>query len=277
MWVYTMDSLENLEGSLEPVEYLARSPSRLEVLDAIHEESRTRNELKEMTDVSRVTLSRLLGNFEDRGWIERRNGRYETTSIGSFVVTELTGLLANIETVDHLDGVMEWLPTEEFDFDLTCLRDAEVSTSSWGDHTAQIRHVAESIPGSDRIVATASGVSREVVDALWETTVDGDTWFEGIYDTTALDVVRTDAELRQQHRDMLASGTTDCLLYEGDEEPLPMLMTCDDTVILCGHDEDGPPPGTLETTDERVRSWAESYFDAIRAESTPLDRDVFRD
>jgi predicted transcriptional regulator len=270
-----MGSIENLEGSLEPVEYLARSPSRLEVLDAIHQDPRTRTELKELTDVSRVTLSRILANFEDRGWIERTNGGYEATSRGSFVATELTGLLANIQTLDHLDGVMEWLPTEEFDFELTCLRDADVSTSSWGDHTAQIRHVAESIPGSDRIVATASGVSRDVIDALWETTVNGDATFEALLDTTALEIIRADEELRRQVREMIGSGTTDWLLYEGEKEPLPMLMTCDDTVILCGHDEDGPPPGTLETTDEAVRSWAESYFDAVRADARPLDADAF--
>ncbi len=272
-----MDPLENLEGPLEPIEYLARSPSRLAVLDAIHGESRTRKELKEMTDISRVTLSRILANFEDRGWIERRNGQYEATSKGSFVATELTGLLSNIETLDHLDGVMEWLPTDEFDFPLTCLGDADVSTSSWGDHTAQIRHVAETIPGSDRIMATASGVSRVVVDALWETTVNDDASFEALLDTTALAIIRSDAGLRQQFREMTESGTTHCRLYEGVKEPLPMIMTCDDTVILCGHDEDGPPPGTLETTDERVRLWAESYFDTIRLESTPIDPDVFRD
>lgn len=270
-----MESLEDIETPLEPVEYLTRSPSRVGVLDAIQEEPRTRNELKEITDVSRVTLSRILSSFEDRGWIERTNGRYETTPEGAFVATELTGLLANIETLDHLDGVMRWLPIEEFDFDLTCLRDAEVATSSWGDHTAQIRRVAELIQGSDRITATASGVSRDVVDALWESTVSGDASFEGILDATALDIVRSDAAMRKQVRDILETGA-DILRYEGDEEPLLMLTVCDDTVILCGHDEDGPPPGTLDTTDETVRSWAESYFDGVRAESTPVDPDVFR-
>lgn len=45
------------------------------VLGANRDELRSRNELKKMTDVSRVTLSRILGKFEDREWIERTNGR----------------------------------------------------------------------------------------------------------------------------------------------------------------------------------------------------------
>lgn len=270
-----MNSLENIETPIEPVEYLARSPSRLAVLGAIQEEPRTNNDLKEMTDVSRVTLSRILANFEDRGWVERTNGKFEATSKGSYVTSELVGLLANIDTLNRLDGVMEWLPIEEFDFDLACLQDAEVSTSSWGDHTAQIRHVAENIPGSDRIIATASGVSQEVVDALWGATVEGETKLEAILDTTALEIVCSNAEIRGQFKDMLDSGTTDCLLYEGEYEPLLMVMVCDDTVILCGHDENGPPPGTLETTNEVVRSWAEEYADSVGKDARTLNSDSF--
>lgn len=113
--------------------------------------------------------------------------------------------------------------------------------------------MADLIRGSDRIVATASGVSRDVVEALRETTVDGDASFGAIFDATALDIVRSDPELRRQHREMIEDGA-EILLYEGDKEPLLMVMVCDDIVILCGHDEDGPPPGTLDTTDETVRS-----------------------
>lgn len=265
-----------MPSSLEHIEYLSRSPSRVQVLDAIHEAPQSQRDLRELTDVSRVTLSRTLANFEDRGWVERTNGVYETTPEGAYVATEVTRLLSNLDAAASLDGVMAWLPTDEFDFPLTCLREAEVSTSSWGDHTAQIRHVAEHIPGSDRIEATASGVSREVVDALWEATVNGDTSFEAILDTTALDIIRTDADLREQHREMIGAGAK-VRRYEGDRAPLLMVMVCDDTVILCGHDEDGPPPGTLESTHEQVRSWAETYIDAVRDDARPLGDEAFTD
>lgn len=272
-----MASLDDLEAQIEPVEYLARSPSRLRVLESINEAPRSRRDLKEITDVSRVTLSRVLSNFEDRGWVERTNGDYEITSEGSFVATELAQLIGNMRTLEHLDGAMRWLPVEAFDFDLACLQDAEVSTADWGNHTAQIRAVADTIYGSERIVATASGVSLGVVEALRDVTVAGDASLEALVDDTAIDIVAGDPELRRLHREMLAGGDVDVLRYEGDRVPLLMLTVCDDTVILCGHDEDGPPPGTLETTDETVRAWAEDYFETIREESTPIDPAVFED
>lgn len=272
-----MASLDNLEAQIEPVEYLARSPSRLTVLQSINEERRSRRELKELTDISRVTLSRVLSNFEERGWIARTSGDYEITAEGAFVATELTRLIGNMRTLEHLDGAMAWLPVEAFDFDLACLANADVATADWGNHTAQIRAVADTIYGADRIVATASGVSHDVVAALRDVTVDGDASLEVMFDDTAVDIVAGDPELRQLHREMLDSGDVDVLRYDGDRVPLLMLTVCDDTVILCGHDEDGPPPGTLETTDETVRAWAEGYFDSIREESSPIDPAVFDD
>lgn len=263
-------SVENIEGQLETVEFLSRSPARVKVLDAIQEESRTRRELKGLTDVSRVTLSRILANFEDRGWINRTNGKYEINPEGEFVATELTQLLENMEMAEELDGAMQWLPIKEFDFDLCRLRDGKVTTADWGDHTAQIRRVADIIRGSDRIIGTASGVSRDVLNAVWETTVKDDSSFEGILDTTALDIVSSDPEIEKQFLDVMETGA-EIHRYEGDKEPLIMLMICDDTVILCGHDQDGPPPGMFETTDERIRSWAESYFRSIRKDSVEMD------
>lgn len=269
-----MARIDDIEPPLEAVEYLARSPSRVRVLDALYEAPKERHELAEVTDVSRVTLSRILANLEGRDWIERTNGRYEATERGAFVAAELTRLLANMETFEELDGAMEWLPTEQFDFDLTRLRDAEVTTSSWSDHTASIRRVADVIREADRIRGTASGVSREVLGALRDATVEGDGSFEAVLDATALDIVRADTGLRRQLREIVESGNAEVSRYDGDD-PLLMVMVCDDTVQVCGHDEEGPPPGTLETTDEAVRSWAESYFESVRADAHPLDADSF--
>lgn len=270
-----MERLKEIEQPLEPIEYLVRSPSRLGVLDAIEDEPRTRNDLKEMVDVSRVTLSRILSNFEDREWIERTNGEYEVTPKGAFVATELNDLLTNIETLDRLDESTRWLPIDAFDFDLRCLRDANVASSSWGDHTAQIRRVAQLIQGSERIIATASGVSRDVLQSIRDAVVTDGASFEGVYDTTALDIVRARPELYQPHVDIIEAGG-DIYRYEGNEEPILLVTVCDDTVILCGHDDDGAPPGTLDSTNENVRSWAESYYERIRSESTQIGPAAFR-
>lgn len=102
-----MTSATHLEWPLETVEFLARSPSRVRVLEAIQEDPRTRNELKDLTDVSRFTLSRTLADFEDRGWIVRSGQRYELTGKGGLVSSELKTLLSNLAAAEELDGVLD--------------------------------------------------------------------------------------------------------------------------------------------------------------------------
>lgn len=275
LWLYgILYHTQAMHSSLDDVAFLASSPNRVEVLDFIGTAPRTRDELKESIDVSRVTLSRILSELEERSWIERANHRYETTPRGAFVAAEFMQLLANMDAAEELDDVLAWLPTDLFGFDIECLRDAEIVTPSQSDHTAAIRRVAGAAHDADWVHATATGVSREVIDAFRDLTIDRGGSLELILSAEAVDVVRTDAGLRHQFRGVLESGRATVYRYDGDDPVLMVLVTNDD-VLLCGHDEEGPPPGTIETTDGMVRKWATSYFESLRASARPLGIEAF--
>lgn len=269
-----MDITEDIEQSLEPVEYLTRSPTRIRILDALDKDARTRDELLEVTDVSRFTVSRTLAEFEDRGWIRRSGDVYELTGEGSFVTSELTSLLSNLAVTSKLDGTLDWLQTDEFDFDIVHLQDATVYTPSKTNHTAHIRAPAEAVRNADRVRSTVTGVAHEMIEAVWESTVNGNLQLAGVIDDQTFSAIRTDDDLFELVREMLQSGDVDLYRYDG-EDPLVMLLICDDTVMLCGHDEDDPAPGTIESEDTVVRSWATSYFEATRSKALPLDAGSF--
>lgn len=264
-----MDEVEDFEGAIEAVEHLARSPHRIRVLNTLYRGSRTRDELKELTDVSRFTLSRTLGEFEDRNWIVRSGQHYELTGHGALISSELGSLLSNLDVAAKLDGNLEWLPIQAFDFDLGRLRDATVYTPSRTDHTAHIRLVAEAVRAAEQVRGTVTGVSYEIMEAGWDSTVNGDLAVAGILDEPTVAAIQADEELADMLHEMIT--TADARLYRFDGAgPLVMHVVCEEIVYMCGHDEDGPAPGTVETDDPGVSSWAESYFERIRAESTPL-------
>lgn len=144
---------------LDDVEFLVRSTNRLDVLDAIRTAPRSRDELREDTDVSRVTLSRILADFEDRRWIARRNGHYESTPEGTVVAAEVGRLFGNLAAVDALGPTLRWLPTERFDFELGRLAGAEVMVPDGHDLTAQIRWVSGRIAEANRVRAVATWVA----------------------------------------------------------------------------------------------------------------------
>lgn len=270
---------EDVTGSgtrraLDDVEFLARSDSRVAVLDLVRTAPRSRDDLKEATAVSRVTLSRILREFEERGWLARRDGEYEATPRGAFVAAEFTRLLDDVEAANDLDGALRWLPTEAFGFPLGCIADAEIVTPSRSDHTAAIRRVSAAVDRAEWVHGTATGVSREVIDALRDLTVERGGSLRMVLGPEAVEVIRTDAGLRHRFHEVLDAGDAAIARYAGDRPVLMVLLT-DQEVLLCGHDEDGPPPGTVVTADETVRGWAAAYFESRRAESAPLDPATF--
>lgn len=257
--------------ALEAIEFLARSPHRVAVLGALADAPRTRHELKELADVSRVTIARLLEDLEERGWLVHDDGQYEATARGRVVSREVARLRANLQVSDRLDDALRWLPVEEFEFDLARLHDADVlRAETWESQTEAIRHAASLAEGTDAIRGTAIGFSHEVVDTIRDMVVDRDGTFEAVVDETAFGMIRDDEGLRDRFQDILAAEGGALYHYQG-ARPLHMVMRFDDIAVICGHVDEGPPPGTLESRDERVHAWAKSYFESALAESEPVD------
>lgn len=261
------------QDTVEDIEFLARSPHRATVLEALAEGPRTRHDLKERADVSRITVRRLLDDLAERGWITHDEGQYEATPKGRVVAREFGRLQANLETASTLDDALQWLPTEAFDFDLARLEDADVlRASSWQDHTASVTHAVGLVEDATAMRGTAIGFTHEVVDVIRELTVSGEGTFEAVVDEPTLAFVRDDPGLRDRFRAIIESGNGALYRYTG-ETPLHMVMRFDETTVICGHVDEGPPPGTLETDDPVVLDWARAYFEAALEQSEPVAAD----
>lgn len=259
-----------MKSPLDDVKFLLRSSNRVEILEAVTESPRTPHGLREVTGASRMTINRILDDLEDRGWISHENGQWESTYQGRIIRNEFTRLLSNLAVAGNLDDALTWLPTEAFDFDLAHLQDATVlHTSSWEDHTGVVEHVADMVSNATRIWGTATGISHAVAEAIRETTVEGDARFDVVMNRSGFDMIHSDAALTDQFRDVIESDNATVRRYDGDA-PLHLVMGFDETVAMCGHDSEGPPPGILETTDETVRTWARSYYVSARDDATPI-------
>lgn len=267
--------------SLEDVAFLARSASRVTVLEAISGSPRARHELREATGASRVTVNRILDDLEARGWIVHDDGTYEPTPLGAVVAEEFTRLLDNLETLDHLGEHVNWMHIDRFEFDLRRLRDATVVTPTWDDFAAYTNTLIDLVYDSTAIRAIGTGLHREFVKALADASINGDLSLELIYTPAVIDAILSEANLSRLVRDLADVKGANLYRYHG-EEPLMMLLIHetidprDDVTLLCGQHEEDAPPGTVETPDERVRAWAEGVFESVRADSALLEADVLR-
>lgn len=266
--------------SHDDVEFLAGSWNRLDVLEAVVDGPRTRTELDERTDVSSVTLSRILSDLEARGWITRTRGSYEATPAGTFVVSRVRDLLAELQTVHHLGENVAWIPVDRFDFDITRLQDATVITPSWDDFSAYTRAMVDLLDESTEIRSIATGLDSEFVRAMAEACLDGTLTLELVYEPAVVDAIVADDELSSLFADLADSDRAAVYRYRGDDDLLMLGVyrgRADraDGVFLCGEHDEGAPPGTVQSTDSGVWEWAASTFASRRAASERLDAGVF--
>lgn len=262
------------EGPRESLEFLVGSWNRFEVLSELRSGPRTRDELRELTGVSRSTLSRILSDLIDRGWMVRRNDEFNATPKGDVIVAELTQLIDNIETAETLEDTLAWLPPDKLGFDLGHLADATVLTPSPENHTAPMSQLIEQMTETTEMRLVATGVTPKIVDAICRSGLAGDLTLSCVLDEQAFSGLRNDTDFRQMFRTMIEREQCEAYRYDGDDDLLDINLI-DDAVMFCGHSDNGPPPGVVISDNDTVMTWAAVTFEECRSDSVPVGVDAF--
>lgn len=268
-----MPSAAVLDRPLEEIEFLARSPNRVTVLETLTEGPIERYDLEERTGVTRATLGRVLDDFVERGWVVEDDREYETTDLGAYVAREFMGLVGSFEPVPALNEVIQWFPEEGFDFDLGRLAGAEIVRPTRSNALAPTTHIANRLRTADRARLITYSVLPDVMEACWRGTVDGNLELESVLDQGAVESFGADPGMVDHAKEMFETGRAEVVWYEGDVPTT--LFVVDDVVLLCLSGGEGAPRAVIETDDETVRSWAESTIDDYRSDGERIDPSMF--
>lgn len=259
---------------LDDVEFLARSGHRVEVLRTLADGARTRADLHDETGISQPTLGRILGDFEERHWVERRGREYALTAPGELVADAFEELLDTVETVQTVGDVLQQLPTELMDIDLRAFSGATVVPPDGGDAFRHIRRAEREFTAADHTLFLSDTVGTRMPERLAEEYAEflnSDKVAESVISSSTLEQAVPDAESVRMLRQGIESGHVRSYVYDG---PIPfVLAVADETVMLFPTDENGIPTALVETDDETVRAWAEDLFEQYRAQSTQVTAD----
>ena len=268
-----MLSADLLGAPLEELEFLARSPNRVRVLDALTEGPVGRYELEDATGVSRATLGRILDDFGDRGWVREDDRSYETTQLGRYVSREFGTLLERFEPVPALNDVARWFPEAGFDFDLGRLAGATVVRSTRSNALAPTAHISKRIREADRVRLVTYSVLPDVMEVCWRGAVEDDLEIESALDEGAVEGFGTDPELVERAMELFRTEGSEVYLCHGDVPS--SVFVVDDLVLLCLSGGEGAPLAVIETDDAAVRSWAEATIDEHCEAGERLDPSLF--
>ena len=257
--------------TLDDIDFLTRSEHRVTVLEALADEPHEYAELKDLTGVSRVTLGRLLAQFEEKRWIVEKE-QYEITPVGKIIASDLRILLETTELAQELQDVIQWLPAEIMDFDLRRLSDARVATVTNNEPYKPIeRAYALCEPASrSRYVGngTSVGFARMAADKI----PSGDDQFAVVFSPSAIDAIGESPKSAALHQEMIEHGWD---IYEYETTLSISMGVYDGTVLMLLIDTNGTEQGFIESDDPVVRTWAEDTFDQYKKEATAVSSDVF--
>jgi len=262
-----------LGAPLEELHFLARSPNRVLVLDALTSGPTGRYELEDETGVARATLGRILDDFVERGWVAETDRQFETTQLGAYVSREFQAVLKRFEHVPALEAVADWFPDDGFPFDLGHLAEAEIVRATKSNALAPTTHITRRIRDAERVRLVTYSVLPGVVEACWRGTVDGILELESVLDADAVDGLGADPQLIERALEMAESGQSEVYVHSGDVSSTVFIV--DDVVLLCLSGGEGAPRAVIETGDDTVRSWAEATIDDHCEEGERIDLSEF--
>ena len=261
-----------MDGAYDDVAFLANSANRVAVLEALETGPRHRDELRDRVDVSRVTLSRILGDLEDRRWIDRSGQECWLTPLGAWVVEEFTDLLEVMETEHRLREVIPWFPSQQVPFDVRCLRDATICVPSSTNMWAHVQRGADCFRSARWARVVSSQTAPPIIEATAVAVAERGQLFEAVLTRELVETILDDSTMGPLFVEILGAPTASVSVYD---ESLPVVtFITDGTVGIPLTDDEDIARALILSDDETIYDWAETTFEHYRDRAEPLDRDV---
>lgn len=260
-----------METPIEEIEFIASSKNRVGVLDALAERGCDRADLQSRTGSHASTIGRVLGDFEERRWIERSGSTYKLTPLGEFVAERFAALRDAMETEAKLRDVWRWLPREIEGFSVDLFADAVVSYPGPGYPYEPVERVTQLVEESDSLFAFGATVFKSVAnEAFCRAALDG---MESEYVFSPAILAATVAWNPELFEKVAALDNCTVLVHDD----LPDRTRCgidifDERVAICCHDvETRALRAWVDTDAPEARKWAWSVFERYRQEARPVD------
>lgn len=255
---------------LEAIAFLGRSDNRVQVLQSLADENRTREDLRAELPISRTTLARILNEFEERGWIARNGQHYTTTRAADAILAKFDPLLETVEGIENLGEAIDWLPPPAYSVELRHFRDADITTSTGDNPAKPYDRGIELIRAADRYRGLTSTAIPRYVKVLGDRLAQGQLDFGGVIAAEFIETLHDDPDRAAPWYDFAAAGRT--WIYD-DRVPINMHIVDDTVLVWLGERREGSLEihGLLESENAAVLSWAESLYEEYRSEAARLD------
>jgi len=253
---------------LDDIRFLADSENRFTALETLAAGPRSRSELQNATEASKATISRLLGDFEDRGWVAREGHRYALTPLGEYVASAFVDLHDHMTTASDLRELLPWFPLGELDveFDFETLTGAEITAATPDNPMAPVARVLDIERESAQTKTLADRLPEACIKARHEGVVGGTQTCELVTTPEVVESVMA-SSYAQKFVDVVAADRARAFVYDGDIGPGGVH---DGTAYLIVADERDVNVGVIESEHPDLVDRLSETFAEYREQATRL-------
>ena len=269
---YGLGSIPDMDDpsatALERVEFLAASPTRLRLLDAVAEDPAVPETLTERTGIARSTLRRNLAALVDRGYLSHSatSGEYSLTVAGSVVRQALHDAVATVDRADSLVPFLDHFPVD-IPVEPAALAEAEVVGSDESDPFKPVATIRERFGDS----TTAHGF-LPVINPLY---LKGLRAYAGTGHSVELIAPRAAYDSRAADAPeafRTVASSPDVELLVSPKVPAYAVGFLDGDAVLGAFDEHRRTHSVLHAgPDSAVADWAETKYEAVRETAAPFE------
>ena len=248
----------NRADIIEKLSFLARAESRVRVLESLSRtEPTTQRALRDGISQSRSTIIRAVDSLADAGWVRKEPEGVRLTPVGALVIEEFLDLVESVESAEELTPFLDWFPLSEFDIGIDDLRDGTLTVATEGDPLAPVRRHTNRLRTATEFRAVLPSIGIEPIKAIHERTLAGELESEFAVPPSVETTIRS-GEFAPLFEEMLATGRL--TIYLTDSAPFFLGVVDEDVTQIGVEDDEGIPRALLETSNERVRSWGDTFF-----------------
>lgn len=246
-------------------EFQLEAVKRAPMLDVLGDGPKSMSELDEALSMSRSTIHRALGTFEDANVVRKTDRRYALTGFGQTVTERTREYSTDLATALDLDEFLNSVESIDVDVPLEHFADAEVIQPEPHKAHRGVKRIIDLIEASDSLRMFSNILSPLYVDVARREIVDG-MEIEVIFDERLLYPL----QVEYAEEAVEAFGTGRFEVYFGSDVPFELFIY-DDKMAMAAHNDSAIPRMFVETCSEDAIEWAEELYLSCRDRAEQFD------
>ncbi len=248
-------------SALGQLSYLVRSENRPALLRTIKNHPGRPCDIVERCRISRATVQRIISDFEERGWIAKRDSRYHLTAAGSIILEQYETVANTVNRVTEAAPVLR-----HFDADaappLASLADSTLVTATEQDPHAPLSHYIDTL---DQSTATSVRLMTPVTSPILD-----DVHSRLLEASTSITVMTTEPVINDRSTDHWITDVPAKSLFVHPGPLRTGYALLEDRVLVTTYDDQGHIQGCLDGSAPQIRTWATEQFESARGSARRL-------